>query len=225
MPGKSLGPRLLLYSSAQFVVLSFGAMLFYPGGAMYQPDARKYLFFQNFFSDLGATLTRRGQGNLIAMILFMAALIPIGISLAIASPVWKHVIAESGRGMFFGHAAQVTSALAGICYVGIAVTPWNLLLDVHMLFVQGAFTLLLGFVACLTVMQIQSGWLARYIASNLVYVVVLAAYVFVLFHGPNLRTRNGLVFQVIAQKIIVYISILNLVYQAIGVIAAQERAA
>src|SRR5438128_7269862 len=225
MPGKSLGPRLLLYSSAQIVVLSFGAMLFYPGGAMYQPDARKYLFFQNFFSDLAATLTRRGQGNLIAMILFMAALIPIGISLAIASPVWKHVIAKSGRGMFFGHAAQVTSALAGICYVGIAVTPWNLLLDVHMLFVQGAFTLLLGFVACLTVMQIQSGWLARYIASNLVYVVVLAAYVFVLFHGPNLRTRNGLVFQVIAQKIIVYISILNLVYQAIGVIAAQERAA
>jgi hypothetical protein len=225
MPGKSLGPRLLLYSSAQFVLLSSGAMLFYPGGAMYHPNARHYLFFQNFFSDLGATLTRRGQGNLVAMILFMVALFPVGISLAIASPVWKQVIAKNGRGMFFGHAAQVMSMLAGICYVGIAVTPWNLVLGAHMLFVQGAFTLLLGFVACLTVMQIQSGWLARYIASNLVYVVVLTAYVFVLFHGPNLLTLHGLVFQVIAQKIIVYISILNLVYQTAGVIAAQERAA
>jgi len=55
--------------------------------------------------------------------------------------------------------------------------------------------------------------------------VVLAAYVFVLFRGPDLLTLHGLVFQVIAQKIIVYISILNLAYQTMGVIAAEERAA
>jgi hypothetical protein len=225
MPRKSLGPRLLLYSSVQFVVLSFGAMFFYPGGAMYQPYAHRYLFFQNFFSDLGATLTRRSQGNWVSLILFVAALLPIGISLVVASPVWRRVIAKPGRGMFFGHAAQIISVLSGICYVGIAVTPWNLALGAHMLFVQGAFTLLLGFVVCLTVMQIQNAWLARYIVSNLIYIVVLAAYVFVLFRGPDLLTLHGLVFQVIAQKIIVYISILNLAYQTMGVIAAEERAA
>src|SRR5262249_31062747 len=128
MPRKSLGARLLLYSSLQFVVLSFGAMLFYPGGAMYQPDARHYLFFQNFFSDLGATLTRRHESNAIALVLFVVGLTAIGISLTVASPIWKQVIARPGRAMHFGHAAQMMSGLAGICYVGIAVTPWNLAL-------------------------------------------------------------------------------------------------
>ncbi len=225
MPRKSLGPRLLLYSSIQFVVLSFGAMLFYPGGAMYQPGARRYLFFQNFFSDLGATVTRRNQSNAVAMVLFVVGLVSVGISLVLSSPIWKHVIAGPGRGMFFGHAAQVLAALAGICYVGIAVTPWNLILGVHMFFVQSAFTLLLAFVISLTVLQMQNKWLLQYIASNLIYIAILSGYVFVLFDGPNLETLRGLVFQVVAQKFIVYVSILNLAYQTIGVIGAEEQRA
>jgi len=222
MPRKPLGPKLLLYSSAQFVVLSFGAMLFYPGGAMYQPGARRYLFFENFFSDLGATVTRRSQSNLAAMILFAVGLTSVGIGLGLASPTWKRVIARKNRMMFFGHAAEVLSLLAAICYVGIAVTPWNLMLGLHMFFVQGAFTLLLGFVVCLTLLELQNDWPVRYITSNVLYVIVLSLYVFVLFDGPNLETLPGLVFQVTAQKIIVYTSILNLAYQTLGLIA-EER--
>lgn len=225
MSRKSLGSRLLLYSSLQFVLLSFGAMLFYPGGAMYQPNARHYLFFQNFFSDLGATLTRRHENNAISLVLFVVGLTAIGISLVVASPVWKRVIARPGRAKLFGHAAQILSVLAGVCYIGIAATPWNLVLGPHMLFVQGAFSLLLGFVICLTAMQIQNDWPWRYLASNLVYIVILGGYVFILFDGPNLETLHGLIFQVVAQKIIVYISILNLAYQTLGVIAAESRAA
>lgn len=198
-------------------------MLFYPGGAMYQPGARRYLFFQNFFSDLGTTVTRRSQNNAVAMILFVAGLVSVGISLALASPVWKRVIAKQGHVRFFGHAAQALAVLAGICYVGIAITPWNLMLNVHMFFVQAAFTLLLAFVICLTMMQLQNNWPVRYITSNLIYVVILSSYVFVLFDGPNLETLHGLVFQVIAQKIIVYISIANLAYQTLGVMAAEGR--
>jgi hypothetical protein len=197
-------------------------MLFYPGGAMYQPEARRYLFFQNFFSDLGATLTRRSQSNFAAMVLFVVGLTSVAVGLALASPVWKRVIARRNRSMFFGHAAQVMSLLAGTCFLGIAVTPWNLMLGLHMFFVQGAFTLLLGFVVCLAVLELQNEWPVRYIASNVIYVMVLSAYVFVLFHGPNLETLRGLVFQVTAQKIIVYTSIVNLAYQTLGLLAAQE---
>lgn len=225
MTRKALGPKLLLYSSLQFVVLSFGAMLFYPGSAMYQPNARHYLFFQNFFSDLGATVTRRSQSNTVAMILFAAGLVSVGISLAVVSPVWKRVIAKPGRALFFGRAAQVLAALSGICYAGIAVTPWNLMLGVHMFLVQAAFTLLLAFVICLAALQMQNEWPVRYLVSNLIYVLILSGYVFVLFDGPNLKTLQGLVFQVAAQKIIVYVSILNLAYQTLGVIAAEERTA
>src|SRR5262249_17891954 len=122
-------------------------------------------------------------------------------------------------------AAQMMSGLAGVCYVGIAVTPWNLALGPHMLFVQGAFSLLLGFVICLAAMQIQNDWPRPYLISNFIYIIVLSAYVFILFDGPNLETLHGLIFQVIAQKIIVYISIINLAYQAFGVIEAESRTA
>jgi len=222
MPKNTIRANFLLYSSAQFVVFSFGAMFAYPGGAMYWPDANRYLFFQNFFSDLGATATQQHHGNFLSMLLFGVALTSVGISLCVASPVWKRVIATAGRGMFFGGAAQIFSALSGICYVGIAVTPWNLVLDTHMLFVQGAFTLLLGFVVCLTLLQLQNGWPNRYVISNVIYIAVLTSYVFVLFRGPNLQTLSGLVFQVVAQKIIVYLSILNLAYQTLGVRRAAQ---
>jgi hypothetical protein len=224
MGKNTFGAKLLVYASVQFVVLTSGAMFLYPGGAMYEPNAKRYLFFQNFFSDLGATLTRTKESNLYSMLLFIVALGSIGTSLAVASPLWKRVIVGEGRTMAFGHAAQALSLLSGICYVGIALTPWNLVLGVHMLFVQGAFTLLLGFVICLTVMEVQNNWPVRYIASNIVYIAILTTYVFVLFHGPNLLTFRGLVFQVIAQKIIVYISILNLAYQCLSLLTPKKTA-
>ena len=213
MAQKPIGAKLLLYASGQFVVLTLAAMLLFPGGAMYEPGAKRYLFFQNFFSDLGGTRTRDGQSNLFSMVLFILALVSVGIALIVASPVWKRVIVRHGRGEYLGNAVQWFSALSGLCYTGIAVTPWNLVLDTHMFFVQTAFTLLLGFVVCLTAIQLQNGWPARYIVSNAIYISMLTCYVLILFHGPNLLTLHGLVFQVIAQKIIVYISILNLAYQ------------
>lgn len=225
MSKKVFGANFLLFSSAQFVVLTFVAMGVFPGGANYAPDARRYLFLQNFFSDLGATLNRRGQSNESAMALFVIALTTVGISLVVSSKMWRQVVGQRGRAMLWGYGAQSLSSLAGVCYVGIALTPWNLALPTHMLFVQAAFSLLLGFVICLTAMQLKNSWPMRFIASNCVYCGILAVYVFILFDGPDLKTLHGLMFQVIAQKIIVYISVLNLGYQAYGVANAERLAA
>ena len=56
------------------------------------------------------------------------------------------------------------------------------------------------------------------------YLIVLAIYVLVLFAGPGLGTRSGLEFQVAAQKIIVYSSILNIGVQAAGIRREARRA-
>ena len=221
---KPFGASFLLYSSAQFVVMTFAAMVVFPGGAKYSPGARRYLFLQNFFSDLGGTLNRRGQSNELSMALFVIALVMVGLSLVLSSPMWRQVVGSSGRATHWGYGAQLLCALAGVCYVGIAVTPWNLVLPTHMRFVQGAFSLLLGFVICLTVMQLKNLWPMRFVVSNCAYCIVLTSYVFVLFDGPNLETLRGLMFQVIAQKIIVYASVLNLGYQAYGVANAERLA-
>lgn len=156
------------------------------------------------------------------MTMFVVALLSVGISLIVAAPVWKRVIASGDKKRYFGDAAQLFAVLSGICYAGIALTPWNLMLDTHMLFVQGAFTLLLAFVICLTAMQLRNKWPVRYIVSNAVYIAILTGYVFVLFDGPNLLTLRGLIFQVVAQKLIVYVSILNLAYQCFSLLAARN---
>jgi hypothetical protein len=106
---------------------------------------------------------------------------------------------------------------AGVCYIGIAFTPWNLLLAAHNDFVKAAFSLLLGFVFCTVVVQIPNRWPWIYTGFNLLYVALLAIYVFILFDGPRLSTPGGLQFQVLAQKMIVYLSILNIAFQAIGI--------
>src|SRR5262245_56741739 len=111
---KPFGASFLLYSSAQFVALTFGAMAVFPGGAMYDPGALRYLFLQNFFSDLGATLNRRGQSNELSMALFVVALVTVGVSLILSSPIWRQIVGRPGRAADWGYAAQALSALAGI---------------------------------------------------------------------------------------------------------------
>jgi hypothetical protein len=61
LQGQAWRAAMLIYASVQFLLLTAIAMLVYPGGAVYEPDASRYLFFRNFFSDLGATVTPSGR--------------------------------------------------------------------------------------------------------------------------------------------------------------------
>jgi hypothetical protein len=59
----------VMIACVQFVVLTFVAMLFYPGGTMADPTASGYPFLNNLFGDLGWTQTRAGQPNTVSAIL------------------------------------------------------------------------------------------------------------------------------------------------------------
>lgn len=220
----ALGAGLLLYSSAQFFVLTTVAMILYPGGAKFIRNADHYLFFQNFFSDLGASHSWSGKKNLPGEILFIVALSCVGFALIGSSGAWKFIAPRERRKYSWGWAAQLCAVLSGLCYIGIAATPWNMMLEVHNIFVKAAFSFLLGFIVCLSALQTQAGWPGRFLATNYVYLALLFVYVSILFFGPKLDHPNGLAFQVVAQKIIVYTSILNLAYQAIGIRQAASAA-
>jgi hypothetical protein len=221
---------LLLYACAQFFVLTIAAMFLYPGGAKYHLAAERYLFLQNFFSDLGATRTYSGKPNMLCASLFIVALSFLGMAMIVASQLWKAWLsrvpteaAQDGTAPFsaprntsWGIAAQIFAALSGLCYLGVAATPWNYFLDAHNNLVKGAFSLLLGLIVCLLWGQIYERETTPYLIANCIYLILLAAYVYLLFAGPSLQTQNGLAVQVAAQKIITYVSILNLAVQAVG---------
>lgn len=214
MDSAKRGAGVLLYVSAQFFVLTLIAMAVYPGGTYRTPDASRYWFTQNFFSDLGATQTFSGKPNLYSEILFIVALGSIGLSLLFTSGIWKRIGVRTAG---LGSSAQVFAVLSGGCFVGIAATPWNVYLQAHNFFVKCGFSLLLGMMASIVLYQQRNQWPAKYVWSNWVYVILLISYVWILFYGPSLHTLEGLQFQVVAQKIIVYASILNLAVQASGI--------
>jgi hypothetical protein len=223
--GQAWRALVLIYASAQFVVLTAIAMLVYPGGAVYQLEADRYLFLRNFFSDLGATITPSGRPNLTSHILFGVALGSVGVALMLASSNWKVIVARGGAARAAGVASQIVEGVAGLGFIGIAATPWNLVLDAHNGFVRLAFGFLLVYDLCLLMIQVSNRWTIAYTATNAIYLLLLVAYVGILFFGPRVDTKSGLEFQVAAQKIIVYASVVNLGLQAVSIHRAARRRA
>jgi hypothetical protein len=215
--GHAWRASLLIYGSVQFVILTAIAMLVYPGGAVYELAADRYLFSRNFFSDLGATSTPSGRPNLASHILFVIALGTVGLALIPASSNWQVIVARRRTAQAAGWASQAFEVIAGLGFIGIAVTPWNLVLDAHNGFVRAAFGFLLAYGLSLLIVQLRNGWPPAYTGTNAVYLLLLVAYVGILFVGPGLNTPNGLEFQVAAQKIIVYASVVNLGLQAVSI--------
>ncbi len=214
----------LLAAAAQFVVLTVVAMLVYSGGSKFDPAAGGYAFFHNFFSDLGMTETYGGAGNTTAMLLFTYALVCVGVAFVafgFAVTRLKEATREPGgdpaRGApAAGVVAVIAATISGVSYVGIALTPHDLAAAAHTQFVNSAFGFLLVFVLCLGFLEVRAGWPRRLMVANFVYAVLLAAYVYLLFWGPSTEYERGLQIQVVAQKIVVYSSIINLGWQALG---------
>jgi hypothetical membrane protein len=215
--GQARRAEVMIAASLLFAVLTVAAMLAYPGGAKFDHTSGGYLFFQNFFSDLGATKTYSGRSNTTSHVLFIIALVGVGLAMIGFSTTWRTIVSRRGAGRDFGRVSQATAILSGIGFIGIAVTPWDKVLDAHNAFVKLAFGVLLVFILSMLALQLRNGWPGVFVAVNVLYLIVLAIYVLVLFVGPGLGTVSGLKFQVAAQKIIVYSSILNIAVQASGI--------
>jgi hypothetical protein len=208
---------ILIVAATQFVVLTVAAMFAYPGGTPFHPDASRYLFFNNFFSDLGATKAYGGASNLASHVLFLLALTIVGLACIAFAPAWRVVAGTRGVLPKTATASQWVLVVSGIGFIGIAVTPWNLVLDAHNAFVRLAFGVLLLYLVCMLTVQLRVHWPRAYVGVNVGYLVLLVTYVVLLFAGPDLTTEHGREVQVAAQKVIVYASIVNLAIQAVGI--------
>jgi hypothetical protein len=205
--------RVLVGGAATFVVLSSAAMATYHGGSPFDPSARHYRFFANYFSDLGATVTYSGRSNSTAHALFIASLTCIGVALAWSAPAWR-TFAARGRALPAAWTASVVAALSGVAFFAVGVTPWNRALDLHMVFVQTGFASLAIFTACLLIVQTRNHAPHPCLASNIVYLALLAIYIALFAAGPAYNTIAGLRLQIIAQKLAVYATVLNMTIQA-----------
>ncbi len=208
--------NLVIAAAGTFVVLTVAAMIVFPGGATFDLLARHYLFFDNYLSDLGATQTYSGRPNGASRILFTTALVLVGVSLGLFGPVWR-VWATRGRGAVLGNLATACAALAGCFLIAAAFSPWDQDYDTHIALVRLGLALASAFIACLTAMQLRSGSPRRWIGPNVICLLALGVYVWIVAWGPSIYVRDGLEVQVAAQKAVVYLTVANLAAQGWGV--------
>lgn len=205
-----------------FILLTTIGMFTFPGGTNTNPNLRSYSFTQNFFSDLGRVHTRSGADNTASRILFMVALSLAGAALIVFFLAFTQFFRRPRWVQAFSLLGTLLGIAAGVCFVGIAFTPADVNGPLHGQFVVWAFRLFLfavvAYLPALFGAAPASG--RRYPkAFALVFVgfaALLAGYLWLLTAGPSARSPEGLLIQVVGQKVIAYASILSVALQSWG---------
>ena len=202
----------LRYTAVQFVVLTGCAMAAYAGGTWFDPSAPRYELTENFLSDLGTTEALSGRANHASSLLFFVALATLGAALVAFAWAWRGFAFGRQRARLAGYASAALGTASGLAFIGVAVTPWNLALDLHNAFVIAAFGLLMLYVAALTLVMWRNAIGGARLAANAVYLGAIIGYVALILFGPRLDSEHGLRVQVIGQKIVAYASMVHIVY-------------
>ncbi len=200
-----------MIGASQFTILTILAMIFYGGGTLNDPSSKYYSFFENYFSDLGRVNNHLGSSNLISYILFSIALIAIGllsIPLFISGPLIMEKKSISQKLSVIG---SITGIFSAICYIGIAFTPYDVLGGAHIIFVilafGSAFYMVLFYIPAFI---LNKDFPNRYVLTLIIFEIILASYIGLIFFGPSSDTLEGLLIQATGQKIVVYSEIITL---------------
>lgn len=207
--------RFIIIGTGLFVVLTVIAMLLFPGGTVNDEPTSGYQFFRNFFSDLGRWRAVDGSSNLPSLIPFFLALTMAGTALVLFFIAFLRFFDDRAWTRWLSRVGSLAGGLAGLCFIGVAFTPYDLALGPHKEFVFWAFRLFLAAVVCYVPVIFTgrrfpraAGWIFAFFA------VCLAGYLWLLFEGPSAKTDAGMVIQATGQKVIVYVSILSVMAQS-----------
>ena len=209
---------LIILSTSLFVVLTVIAMFFYPGGTWVNSNTQGYLFFENTFSDLRRWTTMSGASSPISATLFLFALTLAGCGLALFFIAFPQFFCETRSQQVLSISGSVLGVLCGLCFVGIAFSPADKFLPIHQQLVMYAFRLFaLAVLLYVIVIFRHANYLRRYGWELVGFLALLIVYILLIQFGPPpFESRQGLMIQVVGQKIIVYASIISITFQAWG---------
>jgi hypothetical membrane protein len=200
-PTRSLSRR-AQWTAGVALVLAIGAMMRYPGGTPLDATSAGYSLSRNFLSDLGMTVAYDRLPNRLGAGLFVLSLLVLVVGLGHAVIAIARRLSSHPASRRWARVATVSGFLACVAFTGVAVTPENRTMAMHVAFTQWAWRITPIVAALFAGASFQTpGVRARVAIVWLMLAVVLASYAGLLTWGPSLATTNGLVFQVVAQKI------------------------
>ena len=194
-----------IFGSIQFIILTVVAMFFYRGGTYIDPSTSQYLFWYNYFSDLGRFIAHSGVSNKISFILFTVALALWGISQIPFFIAIPYLFKNSKKLKRFSTAGSIFGVLMGVFYVGIAFTPSDLMNNLHNLFAVLGFGS--GFI-CMILYSIvifqDSNYQNFYAKILVISAIILSVYFVSLPLIQNINFSMRLYISVTGQKIMIY---------------------
>lgn len=204
------------WSAGLAVTMAVVAVSQYPGGTFLDHSSKGYSFDHNFLSDLGMTVAWGGQPNRLGAMLFVVSLcvLVIGYGASLVGFARLHSVSTASRSL--ARAALGIGLLVCLAFVGVAVTPEDLVLSIHVQLTLLAFRLF----PCVPLLLALASWKSDVFPPRVAVVwtilaVVLGAYVVVLGWGPHVRAPHGLVVQATAQKLVAITAVLVLAYQTL----------
>jgi len=201
----------------QFIVLTFIAMLFYRGGTQIDPNTSGYMFFYNFFSDLGLTISYSGESNTISFILFFISISFIGLSyipffLTISSTFQNNDIERK-----MSIACSIIGVFSSVMFIGIAFTPENVFSDIHSLFVFSAF--FLAFIASLILAYLtyfNKNYSIIFPLGYMIFSCLIVIYGLIGLLFFNNYTTEGIFIRATTQKVVIYYLMICFFFQNYG---------
>lgn len=191
------------------------AMLIYPGGTLRDHSTRGYSLTHNFLSDLGSTVTFGGQPNSIGALLFVSSLVIVVLGVGACLAGFVKLFAEDRATRNLARGTAVVGAFVCASFLGVAFTPEDRFMALHVQFTLWAFRV---FPLVPLLLAVATARDARFPRRTTVAWLSLAlvgvAYAADLQWGPTLSTSGGLAFQVIAQKIVAVTAVLVIAYQS-----------
>jgi hypothetical membrane protein len=208
---------IIVVGCALFITLTLIAMLTYTGGTVDDHAAPGYSFTHNFLSNLGMVTALSGKPNWISAILFFISLSAAGTCLMIFFIIFPRFFQNTHLQKALSLTGSVLGVLSGISFVGIAFAPADLLRPAHIQFVMWAFRLFpLAVLFYVPVLFLDKRYPKPYAWVFAVFCLMLIGYYLLMTNGPSFTSPEGLVIQVVGQKVISYASIISIGIQSLG---------
>ena len=214
---KLFGFKLMIFGSIQFVVLTFIAMLFYPGGTHNNSNSKGYSFFQNFFSDLGLTIAFSGKANIVSYVLFTITLTILGVSIIFYFSAMPFFFKDKNFESYLSIIGSLIAIITGISLIGIAFTPYDIYFSVHVFF--GRIMLISLFLASLIyslIIFLNIEYPKKYALTFFTLSIIVGIYILVVRIRSDISTTEALVLQVTFQKILFYSWVICFSIEAYG---------
>ena len=170
---------------------------------------------QNFFSDLGRSVTYSGQDNWLSFFLFNSCVSFAGVVFILFYLHFNKLFTSDKKNKILTIIGTFFCILGSLCLIGVALTPANLLYDPHNFCSKWTFRLFFPGTLCYAIALFRSTYFNNKMAyAYLSWALLVITYVLVSELGPpSTQSNAALVFQVVSQKLIVLTFVVNILYQ------------